>query len=179
MVYCLFFCNGPGSQTAKLVVFQNKIQDEVSFGVCVCGGGSQKIKKGLLLFTSHRPAILPLLFSSECLDSFIQGKIFLFAAALLFCCFDLRGGARSGVHACSKCACAAAWRVQQPKPVTSAEGCLKKRCCCCWRSCTLLFSCISMKCAPCPPPHPCLTFWRSTGSQMSHGRFPESLELLA
>lgn len=47
MVYCLFFCNGPGSQTAKLVIFQNKIQDEVSFGVgWGDGGGVSENKKG-------------------------------------------------------------------------------------------------------------------------------------
>lgn len=98
-----------------------------------------------LLSMTHRPAFLLLGFSAECLDSFIQGKIFLLTGPLGFCCFDLRTNVHS---ACTNCGCATALWVQ-PNPLTSSKDCLKKPCC--WMLCATLLFCISMKCAPGPP----------------------------
>lgn len=126
-----------------------------------------------LLFVSYRPAILLSCFWSECLDSFIHGKIFLLIGNLGFCCFDLRGNVRSNASTCASCWCAAAAWWVQPNPLRSRKDSLRRSCC--WMLFAAPGFCISTKCAPRPP----LTFWRSAGSQMSHGRFPESPGLLA
>lgn len=115
-----------------------------------------------VLCASYRPALLLPCFCSACLDSFIQGNIFLFIGALWFCSLDL----------CAGCWCVAVWWVQS-NPVTSAQVWLRNWGC--WMLCAALLFCISMKCAP----GPLLTLWRTAGSQMSHGRFPESPALLA
>lgn len=67
-----------------------------------------RLKTIRLLCASYRPALLLPCFCSACLDSFIQGNIFLFIGALCFCSLDLWGNVSSNVSACASCWCAAA-----------------------------------------------------------------------
>lgn len=83
--------------------------------------------KGLLsnsrcLFVSYRPVTLLSCFWFQCLDSFIQGKIFLLVNLGCF-------GLVSTASRCAICWCAAAWRAQPKRPPSSAAR-LKK----CWMS---------------------------------------------
>lgn len=131
-------------------------------------------------FMSYRPATLLTGFWFECLDSFIQGKIFLLIANFGFCCFDLRGNVP-----CSD-ASTCCWGAPS-KPLTPSGDSLKRSrwwWWWWWMLCeALLVFCISIKRAqglllPLLSSPPFLTLWRSAGSQMSHGRFPQSRGLL-